>query len=70
MISQMRRIIRFDMIHAAYWEDQLVGFIVNIPDLNWALRKAKGQLGLAENDSTGLLDQKDSAYASHCPRRT
>lgn len=42
MISQMRRIIRFDMIHAAYWNDQLVGFIVNIPDLNWALRKAKG----------------------------
>ena len=42
MIAQMRRIIRLDMIHAAYWEDQLVGFIVNIPDLNWALRKTRG----------------------------
>jgi GNAT superfamily N-acetyltransferase len=43
MIAQMRRIIRFDMIHAAYWDDQLVGFIVNIPDLNWALRKSRGK---------------------------
>ena len=40
MISQLRRIIRFEMIHAAYWDDQLVGFIVNIPDVNWALKRA------------------------------
>ncbi len=42
MISQLKRIIRHDMIHAAYRGDRLVGFIVNVPDLNWALRKTVG----------------------------
>ncbi len=43
MMAQMKRIIRLDMIHVAYWEDQLVGFIVNLPDLNWALQKTWGR---------------------------
>ena len=30
------------MIHVAYWGEQLVGYIVNIPDVNWALRKTIG----------------------------
>ena len=43
MIKNLRRVIRYDMIHVAYWEDRLVGYIVNIPDVNWALRKTKGE---------------------------
>ena len=43
MITSLRRVIRFDMIHVAYWEDQLVGFIVNIPDMNWVLSKTIGR---------------------------
>ena len=43
MIQNLRRVIRFDMIHVAYWEDQLVGFIVNIPDINWVLSKTVGK---------------------------
>ena len=43
MIQNLRRVIRFDMIHVAYWEDQLVGFIVNIPDINWVLSKTVGR---------------------------
>ena len=43
MIKNLRRVIRYEMIHVAYWEDQLVGYIVNIPDVNWALRQTKGR---------------------------
>ena len=43
MIKNLRRVIRYDMIHVAYWEDRLVGYIVNIPDVNWALRNTKGK---------------------------
>jgi len=43
MIQNLRRVIRFDMIHVAYWEDQLVGFIVNIPDINWVLSQTRGR---------------------------
>lgn len=42
MIGNLRRVIRYDMIHVAYWENQLVGYIVSIPDVNWALQRAKG----------------------------
>ena len=43
MIQNLRRVIRFEMIHVAYWDDQLVGFIVNIPDINWVLSKTTGR---------------------------
>lgn len=43
MIQNLKQIIRFDMIHAAYWDEQLVGYIVNIPDVNWALRRTFGR---------------------------
>jgi len=42
MVKNLRRVIRYEMIHVAYWQDQLVGYIVNIPDVNWALRQTKG----------------------------
>jgi len=43
MIKNLRRVIRFDYIHTAYWDDKLVGYIVSIPDVNWALKRAKGK---------------------------
>ena len=43
MVKSLRQIVRFDMIHVAYWDDELVGYIVNIPDVNWALRKTIGK---------------------------
>lgn len=43
MISQLRKVIRMDMIVAAYWEDRLVGYIVSVPDVNWAYRKSRGK---------------------------
>ena len=42
MIQNLRRVIRYDTIHVAYWEGELVGYIVTIPDVNWALKRAKG----------------------------
>jgi len=42
MVKSLKQVVRFDMIHVAYWDDQLVGYIVNIPDVNWALRKTIG----------------------------
>lgn len=43
MIKNLRRVIRYDMIHVAYWKDKLVGYIVNIPDANWALKRTRGK---------------------------
>lgn len=43
MIKNLRQVIRFDMIHVAYWADRLVGYIVNIPDVNWALQRTLGR---------------------------
>jgi GNAT superfamily N-acetyltransferase len=43
MIKNLRPVIRYDMIHVAYWEDRLVGYIVNIPDVNWALQRTMGK---------------------------
>jgi GNAT superfamily N-acetyltransferase len=42
MIKNLRRVIRYDMLHVAYWDGKLVGYIVTIPDVNWALKRAKG----------------------------
>ena len=43
MIKNLRRVIRFDLIHTAYWDDQLVGYVVSIPDVNWALKRTFGK---------------------------
>lgn len=42
MINNLKRVIRYDMIHVAYWDDKMVGYIVNLPDVNWALKRARG----------------------------
>ena len=43
MIKNLRRVIRYDLIHTAYWNDQLVGYAVSIPDVNWALKRTWGK---------------------------
>ncbi|MEL7496415.1 MAG: GNAT family N-acetyltransferase [Planctomycetota bacterium] len=43
MIKNLRRVIRYDMIQVAYWNDTMVGYIVNIPDVNWALKRTWGR---------------------------
>ncbi len=43
MIAQLRRVLNPEKVLVAYWEDELVGYCVNVPDINWALRKAKGK---------------------------
>ena len=43
MITNLRRVIRYELIHTAYWDDQLVGYIVTIPDVNWALKRTRGK---------------------------
>lgn len=44
MIKNLRRVIRYDMIYVAFWEGKLVGYIVTIPDVNWAIRRARGPM--------------------------
>jgi GNAT superfamily N-acetyltransferase len=43
MVKNLRRVIQYDKIHVAYWDGELVGYIVTIPDVNWALKRAKGR---------------------------
>jgi len=43
MIRNLRRVIRMDMIHVAWLGDAMVGYIVNIPDINWALKQTIGR---------------------------
>ena len=42
MVKQIRRVIRPHTVIAAYWQDRLVGYNVTIPNVNWALRRARG----------------------------
>jgi GNAT superfamily N-acetyltransferase len=39
MIRNIRSVIRYDMFYVARYEGKLVGFIITIPDVNWALQK-------------------------------
>ena len=43
MIKNLRRVIRTDMIHVAWLGDTMVGYVVNIPDINWALKRTVGR---------------------------
>ncbi len=43
MINNLRPVIRYEMIQVAYWDDRLIGYIVNIPDVNWALKRTFGR---------------------------
>lgn len=43
MIQHVRRVIRPDMFLTVYWSDRLVGYCVNIPDVNTALHRTLGK---------------------------
>lgn len=43
MVGQLKRVLLPKMILTAYWDDQLVGYCVNVPDINWALQKSRGR---------------------------
>ena len=43
MIHQLKRVVLPEMLLVAYWEDKLVGYCINIPCVNWALRKTWGR---------------------------
>ena len=42
MVLQMKRVIRPDLVVSAYYHGQLVGYIVNIPNVNWAIKRTVG----------------------------
>ena len=44
MIVQLKKVLRPDMLLVAYWKDQLVGYCVNVPDINSALRWSRGRM--------------------------
>ena len=46
MVKQLRRVIDPQTLLVAYWEDKLVGYCINVPDINWALRKTVGRSDL------------------------
>ena len=43
MIKQLKQVLVPRMILVAYWDDKLVGYCVNVPDVNWALRRSWGR---------------------------
>ena len=43
MIKNLGRIILHETFLVAYYKDELVGYVITIPDINWALRKTFGK---------------------------
>ena len=43
MIKNLSPIIRHEAFQVAYYDDELVGYIIAIPDINWALRRTFGK---------------------------
>ena len=43
MIKSLGPIIRHEAFQVAYYKDELVGYIIGIPDVNWALRRTFGK---------------------------
>ena len=43
MVKQVKRVIRPEMVMVAYWNGAIQGYIVCVPDINWALRKTIGK---------------------------
>ena len=43
MVKQLKKVLKPDTLLVAYWEDKLVGYCVNVPCVNWALRKCIGR---------------------------
>lgn len=39
MIRNIKSVIRYDMFYVARYQGKLVGFIITVPDINWALQK-------------------------------
>ena len=39
MIRNIKSVIRYDMFYVARYRGKLVGFMITIPDINWALQK-------------------------------
>lgn len=42
MVGQLKRVIRPDMVVTAYYRDRLVGYLVTVPDVNWAIHRSRG----------------------------
>lgn len=42
MVTQLRRVIDPRGVVSAYYKDELVGYVVTVPDVNWAIKRAKG----------------------------
>ena len=43
MVMQLRKVLDPTMLLVCYWEDKLVGYCINVPCINWALRKTVGK---------------------------
>ena len=42
MVNQLRRVIDPRGVVTAYYKNELVGYVVTVPDVNWAIKRAKG----------------------------
>ena len=42
MVKQLRRVIDPRAVVSAYYKDELVGYVVTAPDVNWAIKRARG----------------------------
>ncbi len=43
MVHQLKKVVNPKTLLVAYWEDKLVGYCINVPCVNWALRKCIGK---------------------------
>lgn len=43
MVKQLKKVLKPETLLVAYWDDKLVGYCVNVPCVNWALRKCVGK---------------------------
>ena len=43
MVKQMKRVLKPEQLLVAYWDDQLVGYCINVQCVNWALRQCRGR---------------------------
>jgi len=43
MIKNLGPIIRHEAFQVAYYRDELVGYVISIPDVNWAMRRTFGK---------------------------
>ena len=67
MIKQLSRIIRYDTIQAAYWEDRLVGFIVLVPGCQLGVEESPWPARLDPTSAAGVLVEEDAPVPGDCP---